>query len=252
MLTEQISSNLLPYTIETFTVSAFIFGAIQFINPMFGFIAQPVVGILSDRIWTPVGRRAFFLIISAPIVAVCIIFIPYAQYLWQLVVLVILYQFFQDILWGSDHPLMADLFPPKQRVIVAGALVVTSEFAKYLFQKYAMVYWSVEQIYLYVPLVQVVFVAGGAFFLWEKKPDPSIKRDKLTVKKYVGDVFRNTMLRRFAYMNFCKMFYLTMIAGFVVRFAMSSLDLSKEEFFNEWSITSLIALIYGWFALIEH
>ena len=99
-------------TIEQFTVDPTTIALILFINPAFGFIAQPIVGVLGDKIWTPVGRRAFFLITGAPIVAICLWFVPEARFLWHLVVLVVVYQFFQDVLWGSDHPLLADLFPP--------------------------------------------------------------------------------------------------------------------------------------------
>lgn len=106
-LTEQLSSNLLPLAISRFTEDAAIIGLILMLNPTFGFIAQPLIGILSDKIWTPIGRRAFFLVTCAPIVALCLIFIPEVAALWQLVVLVVLYQFFQDVPGGSNHPLLS-------------------------------------------------------------------------------------------------------------------------------------------------
>ena len=249
IFTESVSNNLLPYTIETFTASAFIFGAIQAVNPAFGFIAQPIVGVLSDRIWTPVGRRAVFLITGAPIVAVCLALIPSVQTLWHLVVLVIIFQFFQDILWGSDHPLMADLFPPQQRTILAAFLVVTAELTKFVFQKYFLVYLDTDEAYRTVAIIQVFFVAGAAFFLGEKRKS-HLKREKLTVKSYIRDIFKDTILRKFAALNFFKMFYLTMIGGFVVRFASDSLGLSRQEFFDKWSVQALISLVLalpaGW------
>ncbi|MYE82259.1 MAG: SLC45 family MFS transporter, partial [Gammaproteobacteria bacterium] len=63
---EAVSVNLLPLTLYLFTENAFYIGLILAINPMFGFVAQPVVGVLSDRTWTRVGRRAFYLIVAAP------------------------------------------------------------------------------------------------------------------------------------------------------------------------------------------
>ena len=76
MSTEQLSIHLLPAMIEKFTVNPTTIAVILFINPAFGFIAQPIVGVLGDKIWTPVGRRAFFLITGAPIVAICLWFVP--------------------------------------------------------------------------------------------------------------------------------------------------------------------------------
>ena len=41
---EAVSVNLLPLTLYLFTENAFYIGLILAINPMFGFVAQPIVG----------------------------------------------------------------------------------------------------------------------------------------------------------------------------------------------------------------
>ena len=87
MLTEQLSIHLLPATVREHTSSPFLISLILFLNPLFGVIAQPLVGIIGDRIWTPIGRRAFFLITGAPIVGICLWFIPDARFLWHIFVL---------------------------------------------------------------------------------------------------------------------------------------------------------------------
>ena len=138
MTTEQLSIHLLPATVEGFTTSPSLIALILFINPAFGFITQPLVGILGDKIWTPVGRRALFLITGAPIVGLCLWFLPEARFLWHLVILVLVYQFFQDMMWGSDHPLLADLFPPKQRLFVSGLLIAVGQLATLIFLKFGM------------------------------------------------------------------------------------------------------------------
>ena len=53
VITEGISASILPLTIKGFTDDPFVIGLILALNPFFGFIAQPLVGILGDRIWTP-------------------------------------------------------------------------------------------------------------------------------------------------------------------------------------------------------
>src|SRR5436309_3367105 len=75
-LAEEISNNVLPLTLHRFTPDASTIGMILAIHPAFGFVAQPLVGILGDRIWTPVGRRAFFLVTCAPLAAVCLWYLP--------------------------------------------------------------------------------------------------------------------------------------------------------------------------------
>ncbi|MBT7865768.1 MAG: MFS transporter [Opitutales bacterium] len=202
MSTEQLSIHLLPTTIEEFTNSPWLIGVILALNPAFGVIAQPIAGILGDKIWTPVGRRAFFLITGAPIVGLCLWLIPEARLLWHIVVLVLLYQLFQDVMWGSDHPLMADLFPPKQRLFVSGMLITAGNLTGWIFMKFGMGNLnsgnlSSDELYRLVAILQVVLVAGLSFFLNEK---PVVKKDrpKLTLKRYATDLLGHPIRRRFA------------------------------------------------------
>ena len=196
VITEAISANILPLTIKAFTANPAVIGLILALNPFFGFIAQPLVGILGDRIWTPLGRRAFFLIVGAPIVAICLVLIPEVRILWFLVVLVVIYQFTQDILWGSDHPLLADLVPARQRILANSLILTSSQLVGFFFLKRGMG-WLLrvagddlggEILYFIAAFAQVVLVAGAAFFLKEKKPVLS-DRPRLTPVRYFKDFF---------------------------------------------------------------
>ncbi len=93
-ITEASSVYVLPLTIQNFTPNPLYIALILALNPLFGIIAQPLAGLMSDRIWTRFGRRAFLMIVSAPIVAVALVFLPFAAALWHLVMLVVIIQFF--------------------------------------------------------------------------------------------------------------------------------------------------------------
>ncbi len=239
-LTEQVSIHLLGPTVKQFTNSAFVLSLVLFLNPAFGFIAQPLVGILSDKIWTPVGRRAFFLITCAPFVAICLWLVPEARALWHIVVLVLIYQFFQDVLWGSDHPLVADLFPPKQRLFVVSLLLVTGQLASWIFLKFGMTLFESGELYKIIAVVQVVLVSGLAFFLNEK-PVKQIERPKLTIKRYVSDIWTHPALRKFAILNFTMAMVLNLAVngGFLPIFAKENLGASQAEYGASWSAAAL-------------
>ncbi len=242
VITEAISNNVLPLTIrDKFNLDPKWIGLILAINPAFGFIAQPVVGILSDRIWTPVGRRAFFLITGAPIVALCLVLVPESVFLWQLVTLVIVYQFFQDVLWGSDHPLMADLLPPHQRTLVQGMILTTGQLASFLFLRFAMANLEMHHLYWVAAALQVFLVAGAAFFLNEK-PVVRKERPKLTAKRYILDVLGDPSLSRFAGLYFFHMVFLQIIQGWIALYAVTNILLTRQDFGKAWSIQSLIPL----------
>ena len=238
--TEQVSGHLLPDTVRLLTTSAVVLSWIQFLNPFFGVIAQPIVGILSDRIWTPIGRRAFFLITGAPIVAICLWFVPEARTIWFLFILVLVYQFFQDVLWGSDHPLMADLFPPKQRVIVSGLLMASAQVTSWLFLHMGMKYLDAQTLYRVVAIAQVVLVSGFAFFLNERPNKPK-KRPKLTVKRYITDLLGHPMRAKFAALNFfiAMFFNIAVGSGFLRAFATTSLNAPQAEYGPNWAYSTL-------------
>ncbi len=177
VVTEQISYGILSGTCRQFTQDIAVIGFILGLNRLFGFIANPIVGLISDKIWTPFGRRAVFLITGAPIVAIALLLIPSAGSLWHLIGLVVMYQFFQDVLWGSDHPLIADLIPVEQRSLAAGLMMASSQGVGYLFNQYGMGVIAKNHgentLYYFAAAAQIALVCLPAFFLREvKRPLP--------------------------------------------------------------------------------
>ena len=253
--TEQISNLVLPLTISRFTDDAAIIGLILMLNPAFGFIAQPLVGVLSDRIWTPIGRRAFFLVTGAPIVAICLWMLPHSAVLWHLVAAVVVYQFFQDVLWGSDHPLLADLVPPERRTFVKACLTTSTQIVAFVFLKYGMG-WAMDRfgeafIYQVGAGTQIVLVAFVALFLKERKIKP-LPRPKLTIKRYITDLWGDPSLRRFAMLAFSHAIFVSTVGGFVVLFAIKTIGIERSEFGQSWSWLAMISLFcaipLGYFA----
>lgn len=247
-LTDQISNYLLPLTIRQFTENAAIIGLILALNPAFGFIAQPLIGVLSDRIWTPIGRRAFFLITGAPLVALCLFLVPESAALWQLVVLVVFYQFFQDVLWGSDHPLLADLLAPKHRTIAKGCMVTATQIVGFIFLRYGMG-WAANTygeafLYRVGAGAQIVFVCFVAFFLKEKRVE-RMQRPKLTVKRYINDMLGEPSLRRFAILAFSHAIFINSITGYAVLYAVETVKIEKADFGASWSWLALISLVFA-------
>ncbi|MCX7017091.1 MAG: MFS transporter, partial [Candidatus Sumerlaeota bacterium] len=272
-VTEAVSNNLLPLTLRRFTTDPRIIGYILAINPAFGFIAQPLVGVLSDHVWTPLGRRALFLIIGSPIVAACLIGVPWCATLLPIVVLVVIYQFFEDVLYGSDHPLIADLVPPEQRSFVAGAMATAGGIATIFvlraglplvdavangvhrqIGKFALQFEGLGvnagefSLYAIAAAAQILFVCVAAFCLHER---PQIKqpRPKLTIARYITDLVRNPMLLRLALVNFFKSVQANAVSTYVVLYATDTLLFTKGDFGKNWSwgalVGPILALVVG-------
>ena len=271
MFTEQISMTLLPLTISKLTSDPSIIGWIKFLNPMFGFISQPIVGWLSDRTWTPFGRRSFFLIVGSPIVGLSLWVAPELSVLWHLVVWVAIWQCFQDVLWGSDHPLMADLFPPSQRPLLAALMTTVGAAGHYIFLDVILQEDHVAT-YRIVAALQLALVVVFSFFLGEKRPKhfpkerswafvplhveeseagaKGIEKFWRNLVWYCREIFANSIYTRFAIINFTSFMAAMLISEWVVLFATETLGLSLTEFKNAWKKEPLVTLFFalpaGW------
>jgi MFS family permease len=238
VVTEQISNNLLPLTLRHFTANAGVIGLVLAAHPAFTFIAQPLAGIVSDRIWTPLGRRAALLVCGAPVVAACLWLIPETAVFWHVIVLVLIYQFFQDVLWGSDNPLIADLIPPRQRTLVMGCMIATAQGTAFLFLRYGMgglmERYGEQALYRVAVAAQIIFVAGGALLIREPRNLPKQVRPKLTAGRFLADMFGDAVLRRFGALAFVQTFFFNICTGFIVLFAVQSAGLSRAEFGSAW------------------
>lgn len=232
--TEAASTILLPLTLRRYTTDIGLIGWILAVNPAFGFIAQPLVGVLSDRLWTPVGRRAFFIILASPIVALCLVAIPFVSVLWHLVVLNVIYQFFHDVNNGANNPLLADLIPPEQRTFVVGCLSVAGQLQG-LFIGWFVMAWISEYkgpyygapLYWLAAGALIVMVMLPAFFIGEQ-PIRHAPRPPLTIRRYARDLFGDPMLRLLALYTFLRAFQMSAILGYGTLFAMETLGLNEK------------------------
>ena len=272
-VTEEVSNTMLPLTLQRMTAdftlsftlpmygivtigSAFVIGLILALNPLFGVIAQPLVGVISDRVWTRVGRRAFFIIISAPVVALCLVSVPLTSTLWKLVMIVVVYQFFQDVLWGSDHPLLADLFPSRQRGMVAGMLAISYQLGAVFVSRVGLAWVEAHEaanggelfglpLYGTAAALQIGLVMGLAFFLWEK-PNPGPPRPRVTMKSYVKDFAEQPGLLRMGWIHFLRAFMYNSATSFLVLFGTVTIGAKLGDYARVMGWLPLTAMGYVW------
>jgi len=254
-ITEASSVYVLPLTIGKYTLNPFTIALILALNPLFGIIAQPLAGLISDRIWTPVGRRAFLMIVSAPIVAVALVVLPFAAALWHIVVLVVVIQFFQDILYGSDQPLLADLVPPEQRTFMLGLVkgfenlgfLLVLYFGMTLVEGYRAEHGDLRYglpMYWIAAVAQIGLVMIPAFFLKEKR----IVRDtvdRMTPMRYIRDFVEQPMLLRIAAAYSIRSFTRTVVVGFVALYAVKTLGFGEDQVGRSWGLMPFVALVLG-------
>lgn len=254
-VTEAVSVNLLPLTLALYTRDPNLIFWVLAINPAFGFIAQPLTGLLSDHVWTRLGRRAVFLVTSGPIVAASLLCIPFIGTFGVLVLTVVVLQFFQDVINGSDQPLLADLVPPEQRTVALG-LVKAAENSGFVFVLFAgmpLVAWHKSKfgegeyglpLYAIAAACQLLLVTVAALFL-DERPIARQERPRLTVGRYIRDFLHQPMLPRIAAAYFLRAFARTAAVGSAALYAQQTLRLSEEQFGASWGLMPFIALASG-------
>lgn len=72
-------AGYLPPLLERLAATPLIIGIMMSTGPLSGLIIQPLIGLFSDRINTPLGRRLPFLIIFAPLTAIAFFAIAYVK-----------------------------------------------------------------------------------------------------------------------------------------------------------------------------
>src|SRR5581483_10582307 len=85
-------------------------------------VAQPLVGRLSDRTRTPMGRRRPFMLVGVPVTAVSLGILATHPPFWLMLGILTIAAFFLWVALDPYNALIADLFPPSQRGRVGGIL----------------------------------------------------------------------------------------------------------------------------------
>jgi maltose/moltooligosaccharide transporter len=158
--------------------------------PLTGFLVQPIIGYLSDRTWTPLGRRRPYFLIGAILSSVCLFFMPQSGTLWMAAGLLWILDASINISMEPFRAFVADMLPERQRTlgfamqsafICAGA-VIASKLPRFLNEFGGIS--STTSLEQPIPLtIHYAFAIGAVVFLlavlWtvfttkEYPPDPA-------------------------------------------------------------------------------
>lgn len=105
--------------------------------PVTGLIVQPIVGAMSDRTWTRMGRRRPYFLVGAIISSICLILMPQSQTLWMAAGLMWILDSAANITMEPFRAFIADKLPEKQRSLgfavqtffLGGGLILATSMA---------------------------------------------------------------------------------------------------------------------------
>lgn len=103
--------------LEPLGANPFLFGLIWCAGPLTGIIIPPIIGALSDRTWTKIGRRRPFIIIGAVIAAIMLFLFPLSPSLGIATLLLWIMNASANAAQAPYRALVPDTVPQEQQVV---------------------------------------------------------------------------------------------------------------------------------------
>lgn len=262
---EQCCGAPLTFTLRKFISDPTWLAFLASLNTAFTFTIGAAASYMSDRVWTPWGRRRPFLIVGWGGAVVALVLIPLAGNMWSLVALILLLHFCQDIAKPYE-PLYNEVVPPAQRgragivrTIVVGltGLVFNAVLLANFDREYA---WpalglrlSGDKVLFWSGAVVVAIAALVIGLRVREVPPARVVRERFSIGRFLRDVFGEREARRLYLLFACPFLSGMSFATFVPLFQTEQLGFSKTEVGYAAAIALLTGLVCfvplaGWLA----
>ena len=200
-----------------------------------GAFVQPVVGAISDRTRTPLGRRRPFFILGTALTAGALLYLAGFPPLVPMLMVLAVNAFFLNVAVDPYLALMADIVPPDQRGRIGTVLAIFNMLGQIVATLVGVFLWdrSPELVFL---LVSAALVVGfGITTLGVREPEhPPAPREplRLDVPGYVRGLFGHRELVKYV---FAAAFFWLGTGGvlpYLTRFGVHVLGTSEGEAFQ--------------------
>jgi MFS family permease len=229
--------------LEPLGANPFLYGLIWCAGPITGLLVQPIVGAISDKTWTRIGRRRPFLLVGAFLGAIALIFFPFSPYLWVAVLFIWIIDACVNISQGPYRALVPDNVPPEQHPVAnayinfafgAGSVIALSVAPILRFFDIQM---TIGQQYIMAAIAFLFFIIYTSLTIREYPKSKAIQDSKkkesiLTFyKKFLKadrEIHKICLIQLLTWMGImCMFIYLT---PYTVHYVYHIPDLSTKEY----------------------
>ena len=200
-----------------------------------GAFAQPIVGAISDRTRTRIGRRKPFFIGGVALTAASLLYLAGFPPLVPMLMVLSVNAFFLNVAIDPYTALMADIVPPGQRGRIGTVLAIFNMLGQIAATLISLFLWDRSPELVFVLVAAILVIAFTVTTVGVREPDaPPLPKDpvKIDVAAYVGGLLGQRELVK--YVLAAAVFWLGTggVLPYLTRFGVRELGTSECESFQ--------------------
>ena len=200
-----------------------------------GAVVQPIVGAMSDRTRTRIGRRRPYFIVGVALTAASLIYLAGFPPIIPMLLVLSINAFFLNVAMDPYTALLADLVPIEQRGRVGALLAVFNMLGQVVATVAALVLWDRSPELVFQIVAAALVISFGITTLFIREPDAP-PRPTAPLRIDAGAYLRDLAGRRdlVLYIGAASLYWMGTggVLPYLTRFGVSVLGLSEGESFQ--------------------
>ncbi len=244
---------VLPPILKSFGAPDLLIGLLSSTRSIEGAVIQPTVGALSDRVWTPVGRRRPFMLIGIPLSALFFVAGAFVSSLLPLAVVIFLFSIFFNVAVDPYTALLADIVALEHRGWVSGlstGVQLVSSVAFLIVVYLATGGGAGVPLWTYVLVAGTLLISFGVTIVGVREPPVRGEQSEhIRLREYVDAVLEHRQAVRYLGTLFVYQFGLNAILPYLVLFITEDIHQTEQVAFGLSAVllvvTALGAVVFG-------
>ncbi len=216
-------------------IPAWAVGLLSQERSLAGAVVQPIVGALSDRTRTRIGRRRPYFILGVALTAASLIYLAGYPPIIPMLMVLSINAFFLNVAVDPYNALIADLVPVDQRGRLGAVLAIFNMLGQILATLAALFLWDRSPALVFFIVAAALVVSFGITTIFIQEPD-SPPRPKEPVRFDAGGYLRDLAGRRdlLLYVGAASLYWLGTggVLPFLTRFGVEELGLTEGQAFQ--------------------
>jgi Na+/melibiose symporter-like transporter len=235
---------VLPPILKSFGAPDLLTGLLSSTRSIEGVVIQPTVGAISDRIWTPLGRRRPFIAIGIPLSALCFVIAGfYTHTLLGLAVAIFLFSIFFNAAVDPYAALLADIAPVEERGLLSGVSTAVQLVAQVAFLVIVARAAADGEVplwtYALVGVVMLVSFAATVLGIKERR-EIVARKTRHTFRQYLAAVASHHMAMRYLATLFVYQFGINAVLPYLTLFIIDDIHQTQDVAFVLAGLTLLV------------